>query len=218
MVQQGDASTIVNAPSTSVPDGSNSGTNATQECGLMDPDASLLSELGSRTPCFGTYTTNELSPIHNQVTSPTQSIAPPETNHSTLPRLDTSGNNEVTVTGMDLLDAQGVTASSTSVVRTHIPAPSPRRSTQSPVTHQLQQTLRNSASEQVRVCSSSSDSGDGASAFSTLEANNNLTIVETVLEGDSDNDNQWPEGQWPEGEGLAEGLADDAQVDLSTRP
>jgi len=67
--------------------------------------------------------------------------------------------------------------------------------------------------------SSSSDSGDGASAFSTLEANNNPTIVETILlEGDPDNDNQWLEGQWPEGEGFAEGLADDAQVNLSTRP
>jgi len=95
-------------------------------------NTSLLSELGSRTPRFGTYTTNELSPIHNQVASPTRSIVLPETNPSTLPRLDTSGNNEVTVTGMDLLDAQGVTASSTSVVGTHIPAPSPRRSTQSP--------------------------------------------------------------------------------------
>jgi len=46
-VQQGDASTIVNAPSTIVPDGGNSGTNATQEYGAMDPDASMLSELGS---------------------------------------------------------------------------------------------------------------------------------------------------------------------------
>jgi len=47
MVQQGDASTIVNAPSASLPDGSNSGTNTTQEYGVMDPDVSLLSELGS---------------------------------------------------------------------------------------------------------------------------------------------------------------------------
>jgi len=218
MVQQGDASTIVNAQSTSVPDGGNSGNNTTQEYGVMDPDALLLSELGSRAPHFGSYTANDLSPIHNQVASPTQSIVPPETNPSTPPRLDTSGNNEVTVTGMNLLDAQGVTASSTSVVGTHILAPSPRRSTQSPVTHQLQQTLHNSASEQVRMHSSSSDSGDRASVFSNWEANNNPTIVETVPEGDSDNDDQWPEGQWPEGDGLAEDLADDAQVDLSTRP
>jgi len=47
MVQQDDASTIVNAQSTSVPDGGNSGNNATQECGVMDPDVSMLLELGS---------------------------------------------------------------------------------------------------------------------------------------------------------------------------
>jgi len=85
------------------------------------------------------------------------------------------------------------------------------------VTHQLQQTLRNSASEQVRMHSPSSDSGDGASAFSNWEANHNPTIVETVQEGSSDGDDQWPEGQWPEGDGFAGDLADDAQVDLSAR-
>jgi len=47
MVQQGDASTIVNVQSTSVPDGGNSGNNTTQEYGVMDPDASMLLELGS---------------------------------------------------------------------------------------------------------------------------------------------------------------------------
>jgi len=82
--------------------------------------------------------------------------------------------------------------------------------------HQLQQTLHNSASEQVRTYSPSGDSGNGASAFSNWEANNGPTIVGTVPEGDSDNDDQWPEGQWPEGDGLAEDLADDVQVDLST--
>jgi len=120
-------------------------------------------------------------------------------------------------TGMNLLDAKSATDSGTIVVGTHIPAPSPRRSTQSPVTHQLQQTLHNSASEQVRTYSPSSDNGNGASAFSNWEANNSPTIVETVPEGGSDNDDQWPEGQWPEGDGLAEDLTDNAQVDLSTR-
>jgi len=191
-VQQGDASTMiqqdvtsmtVNTPSISTPDGSNSGTNAMQEHGVMDPDASFLSELGSRAPQFGTNTTNEFSPIRNQVTSPTQSVDPSEINLGTPPRLDPSGNNSVTVTGMDLLDTQGATASSNSVVGTHIPAPSPRRSMQSSVTHQLQQTLRNSASEQVRMYdysspTHSSDGGDGASAFSTFDANNNPTIVD----------------------------------------
>jgi len=217
MVQQDDASTIVNAQSTSVPDGSNLVNNTTQEHGVMDPDTSMLSELGSRAPRFGSYTANEFSPIHNQVASPTRSIVPPETNPSSPPRLNTSGNNEVMVTGMNLLDAQGAPDSGTSVVGTHVLAPSPRQSTQSPVTHQLQQTLRYSASEQVRTHSPLSDSGNGASAFSNWEANNSLTIAETAPEGDSDNDDQWPVGQWPEGDRLAEGLADDAQVDLSTR-
>jgi len=217
MIQQGDASTIVNVQSTSVPDGGNTVTNTTQEHGVMDPDASMLLELGLRAPCFGSYTVNDLSPIHNQVASPTRSVVPPGPNPSTPPRLNTSGNNEVMVTGMNLLDAQGATDSGTSVVGTHVPAPSPRRSTQSPVTHQLQQTLRNNASEQVRTYSPSSDSGNGASAISNWDANNGPTIVETVPEGDLDNDNQWPEGQWPEGDGLAEDLADNVQVDLSTR-
>jgi len=46
-VQQIDASTVVIALSTNVPDGSNAGTNTTQEHGDMGPDTSLLSELGA---------------------------------------------------------------------------------------------------------------------------------------------------------------------------
>jgi len=84
------------------------------------------------------------------------------------------------------------------------------------VTHRLQQALRNSASEQVcgydySSPTRSSDGGDGASAFSTFDANN-LTIVETALEGNSDDGDGWPEG-----EGLAEDLADDVQVNLIPR-
>ena len=141
------------------------------------------------------------------------------------PRRDATGDN-VTVTGMDLLDARNTTASSDSVVGTHIPAPSPRRSTPSPATHQLQQTLRNDASEQVRRCDSSSparsnDGRDEASAFSAFDANDPPTIVETVQEGNSDDGDGWPEGEWPEGEGLAGNLAtaddNDAQVNLIPR-
>ena len=107
---------------------------------------------------------------------------------------------------MDLLDAQNTTASSDSVVGTHTPGPSPRHSTQSPATHQLQQTLRNDASEQARRFNSSSparanDGGDGASAF---DANGAPTIVETAQENSDDGDG------WPEGEGLAGNLAIDA--------
>jgi len=218
MMQQDVTSMTVNTPSISTPDGGNSGNNATQEHGAMDPDASFLSELGAQTPQFGTNTTNEFSPIRSQDLSPTQSIDPSEINLGSPPRLNSSGNNNVTVTGMDLLDSQDVTASSNSVVGTHIPAPSPRRSTQSPVMHQLQQALCNSASEQVHGYNSSSparssDGGDGASAFSTFDANNNPTITETVLEENSDDGDGWPEG-----EGLAGDLADDAQVNLIPRP
>jgi len=42
-----------------------------------------------------------------------------------------------------------------------IPMPSPRQTTQSPETHQLQQMLQSNASEQVRTCSSPSNSDNG---------------------------------------------------------
>jgi len=116
----------VNTPSISTPDGGNSGNNATREYSVMDPDASFLSELGSRTPQFGTNTTNEFSPIHSQDLSPTQSVDPSKINLGSPPRLNLSGNNNVTVTGMDLLDTQDASASNDSLVGTHIPAPSPR--------------------------------------------------------------------------------------------
>jgi len=45
--QQGNASTTANAPSASTPDGNNLGANTTQEHGVMDSNASLLSDLGS---------------------------------------------------------------------------------------------------------------------------------------------------------------------------
>jgi len=189
----------------------------TQECGAMNSDASFLSDFGARASQVGANTTNEFSPIGNQVASPTQNIDASGINLGALPRPDASGDN-VTVTGMDLLDTQNTTASSDSVVGTHIPAPSPRRSTQSPATHQLQQTLRNNANEQVRRYNSSSparssDGGDEASAFSVFGANDPPTIVETAQDGNSDDGDGWPEG-----EGLAGNLAeDDAQVNLIPR-
>ena len=84
------------------------------------------------------------------------------------------------------------------------------------MTHQLQQTLHNNAREQVSGYdysspTRSSGGGDGASAFSTFDANN-PAIVETVQEGNSDDGDGWPEG-----EGLAEGSANDVQVDLIPR-
>jgi len=57
----------------------------------------------------------------------------------------------------------------------------------------------------------SSGDGDGASVFSTFDANN-PTIVETVQEGNSDDGDGWPEG-----EGLVEGSADEVQVNLIPR-
>ena len=182
--QQDAASMTVNALSVNTPDGSNSRNDAAQEHGVMDSDASFLSDFGARASQVGANTANEFSPIGNQVASPAQSIDASGINLGAPPRLDSTGDN-VTVTGMDLFDAQNTTASSDSVVGTHVRAPSPRRSTQSPVTHQLQQTLHNNGSEQVRRCHSSSpahsnDCGDEASAFSEFDANDSPTIVETV--------------------------------------
>jgi len=47
MIQQDVTSMTVNTPSISTPDGGNSGNNTAQEYGVMDLDASFLSELGS---------------------------------------------------------------------------------------------------------------------------------------------------------------------------
>jgi len=226
-VQQDDASTTmqqdvtsmtVNAPSINTPDGGNSGNNAAQEHSAMDVlrDASFLSELGSRTSQFEMNSMNGFSPIQGQNLSPTQSADPSEVNLGSPPRLSPSGNDSVTVTGMDLLDAQDALANNDSAAGTHIPAPSPRQSTQSPVTHQSQQTLRNDAREQVSGfnCSSparSSGGDDGASALSAFNANS-PTIVETAQEGNSDDGDGWPEG-----EGLAGGPANEVQVDLIPR-
>jgi len=74
-----------------------------------------------------------------------------------------------------------------------IPSPSLRRNTQSPETHRLQQALRNSAMATVVRSDSSSDSGDGTNAFAAPPANDTLAIVETVQEGGSGDDGEWPE-------------------------
>jgi len=142
-VQHGDASMTANAPSASAPDNSNSGADKTQECGVMDPDALLLLELGPRAPRFGMNATNQFSPITSQAATPTQDATPPGINPGTPPGLNASGVSSVTGIGTDLLDDQGATtaASSTSVAGTLILAPSPRGNTQSPETHQLQQTF-----------------------------------------------------------------------------
>jgi len=127
-VQQGDASTIANVPSTGAPGNSNSAANTTQEHGVVDPDASLLSDLGWQAPCFGTDTSNQFAPVPSPGAASTQNTTPPGLSPSTLPRLNTPGVSGVTEVGTDLLDDQCVmtTASGASVVGTHIPAPSPR--------------------------------------------------------------------------------------------
>jgi len=48
----------VNVSSASAPDDNNSADNTTQEYGVMDPDASLLSEVGLQAPGFGMDTSN----------------------------------------------------------------------------------------------------------------------------------------------------------------
>ena len=142
-------------------------------------------------PIHSSQTTAHASgaiPPGSQTTTHTPSTIPPGINPSTPPRLNTSGISGVTELGVDLLDDQGANTSRMSVAGTFIPLPSPRQNTRSPETHQLQQTLRNSASELVRTCSSSSDSGDGASAFASLQASNTSAVVETVQEGGSDDE------------------------------
>jgi len=242
-VQQDDASTTtqqdvtsmtVNTPSVDTPDGSNLGNDAGQECDTIDvlPDASFLSDLGSHTsqvemntvdgfsPVQGQNLSSSqdgFSPVQGQNLSSSQSDSPSDVNLSSPPRSSPSGNNNMTTTGMDLLDAQDASANNNSAAGTHVPAPSPRRSTQSPVTHQLQQMLRSNAHEQVNGfnCSSPARSGDddcGASAFSTFNTNS-PTVVETVQEGNLDDGDGWPEQQ----EGLVGDSANKAQVNLIPR-
>ena len=117
---------------------------------------------------------------------------------------------------MDLLDTPNATASTDGVVGTLIPAPSPRRSAQSPATHQLQQTLRNNATEQVLRYDSASptnsnNSGNATSAFSTFGVNNHPIMVETVKENSDDGD------EWPEGNGLVGNNAED-NVQVNSAP
>jgi len=107
--------------------------------------------------------------------------------------LNASGISGVTDVGTDLLNDQGT---STSVGGSYIPSPSPRQNTQSPETHQLQQT-RNSAMATVACSDSSSDSGNRG-PFASLLANDTSAIVETVQEDGSDDDGEWPEGEWPD--------------------
>jgi len=219
MVQQGDVSATAIAPSASTPNNNNLGANTTQEYGVMDSNASMLLDLGSRAPRFMTNTASQSSPIRggqttthvsgatppisqataptpstnpptSQATAPTPSVIPPGINPSTPPRLNMSGISGVTEVRTDLLDDQ---AASMSVTGSYIPSPSPRQNTQSPDTHQLQQTLRNSASEMVCTHSSSSDSGGRANTFATALASNTSAVVETVQEGESDDDGEWPE-------------------------
>jgi len=113
---------------------------------------------------------------------------------------------------MDLLYTPNTTASN--VAGTLIPAPSPRRSAQSPETHRLQQALRNNATEQVLGCdyassTSSNDGGNAPSAFSTFGANDHPITVETVNENSDDG------YEWPEGGGLAGNAAGDKAQDNS---
>jgi len=124
-MQQDTASMTVNAPSVNTPDGSNSKNNAAQEHGVMDSDALFLSDFGARASQVGANTANEFSPIGNQLASPTRSIDASGIDLGTPSRQDSTGDN-VTVTGMDLLDTRNTTAGSDGIVGTHVPAPSPR--------------------------------------------------------------------------------------------
>jgi len=206
-VQQDDALAAANAQSANAFNNSSSGANATQEYGAVDPNASMLSDLELRTPRFVANATSQSSTSNSsQTTTPTTGATPPTSqattlasntvpsgiNPSTPPRLDASGISGATEVGADLLDDQG-----TSVGESYIPSPSPRRNTQSPETHQLQQALRNSAMATVARSDSSSDSGNFG-PFNSLLATDTSAFVETVQEGGSDDDGEWPEGAWPD--------------------
>ena len=154
-IQQDTTSMTVNAPSINTPDAS-SKINVAQEHDVMDSDTLFLSEFGARASQASQVGTNaacEFSPIGNQVASPVGNDVASGIDLSAPPRQNSTRDN-VAVTGMDLLDTPNTTTSSDSVVGTLIPAPSPRPSTQSPATHQLQQTLRNNANKQVLRCDS----------------------------------------------------------------
>jgi len=150
------------------------------ECGAEDPNVSLLSELGSRVPRFGTNTVlGGSSPIQNTTVSGIVPNTPPRLNMS-----DASGTSSVS-TGPSNVQGATATASNTSVVGTIINAPSPRQNTQSTEMHQLQQTLHDSAKQQVRMHSPTQDRGDSMSVCSAQGTNIAPTIVETVQEGGS---------------------------------
>jgi len=116
---------MVNAPSINTPDGSGLKANATQECGIMDSDASFLSDFGARASQIESNVAHEFSPIGNQVASPVGKDIASGINLNTPPEQNSS-RDDVAVTGMDLLDTPNTTASSDSVAGTLIPAPSPR--------------------------------------------------------------------------------------------
>jgi len=85
-VQQGDASTTVNAQGANASNNSNSGVNATQEHGAMDPNASLLSDLESQAPRFVTNATSRSSPSNSsQTTTPTSGAMTTPTSGATPP-------------------------------------------------------------------------------------------------------------------------------------
>ena len=212
MQQDPDATSMtVNTPSINTPDGSNSGNNTEQGYGAMDVlrEASFISgfgELASQTSQAsqipqnyddGTNAGFEFSPIGNQVASPSGSDVASGVDLVTPPRQN-SPRDSTTVTGMDLLDTPNTTAND--VAGTLIPAPSPRRSTQSPETHRLQQALRNNATEQVlgydyAGSTSSNEGGNTPSAFSTFGANYRPIAVETVNENSDDGDEWLDEGR-----------------------
>jgi len=108
MIQQDVTSMTVNTPSINTPDGGTLGNNDAQEYGVMDVlrDASFLSDLESRTAQSEMNSTIGFSPVLDQNSSPAQSAGQSEVNLSSPPRLNPSGNNNVSVTGVDLFDAQ----------------------------------------------------------------------------------------------------------------
>jgi len=156
----------------------------------MTPISGVTPSTRSRAPA----PTSSATPPSSQNMTLASNTLPYGINPSTPPRLNASGISGVTDVGEYLLSDQGM---SMGIGESYIPAPSPRRNTQSPETHQMQQTLRNSAMATVTRSDSSSDSGN-CGPFNSLLENDTSVLVETVQEGGSDDDGGWLEGAWPD--------------------
>jgi len=84
-VEQGDESTTANAQNASASNNYESGVNTTQEHAIVDPNASLLSDLESRAPRFTTNMTDPTTPTSGATPSASPAPAPASSNQAPAP-------------------------------------------------------------------------------------------------------------------------------------